>query len=342
MVEVQPRGSTGEASPRAPSVLRSTVAALLGAVFVGYLTRLLWLRRAELWRALELDWGTLALLVLLVHASHLQRSIELNYMYRRLGAKERLVDNFMMTGAALLLNYLPFSAGSVARAVALRQRYGLSYGSYLAALSLAAVMNVGVASACGLVACLWLLPTNSVVAPFAALCGVLLLGATAALLAPAAWLPRGDLLPWRLARRLVERVAMIRGRGVGLVLLALSSLVKLGLNSLRLWLCFGELGVDLSLLSVMLIGSTALLASIVNLVPSNLGLRELVLGGIAGVIGGSSLIGVAAASLERAVILVYTTVAGLLGLHHTRRVLRGHARADGEPAAGAGDGLAAG
>ncbi|HOU91133.1 MAG TPA: lysylphosphatidylglycerol synthase domain-containing protein [Polyangiaceae bacterium] len=342
MVEVQPSATAGEASPRAPSVLRSTAAALLSAVFVGYLARLLWLRRAELWRALELDWGTFALLVLLVHASHLQRSVELNYMYRRLGAKERLFDNVMMTGAALLLNYLPLSAGSVARAVALRQRYGLSYGSYVAALTLAAVMNVGTASACGLVACLWLLPTTGAVAPFAALCGALLLGVTAAVLAPAAWVPRGAALPWRLARRLVDRVALIRGRGVGLALLALSSLVKLGLNSLRLWLCFGELGVDLSPLAVMLLGSTALLASIVNLVPSNLGLRELLLGGIAGVVGGSSLIGVAAASLERAVILGYTTLAGLLGLHHTRRVLREGSRAEGAAAPRADDGLAPG
>ena len=54
----------------------------------------------------------------------------------------------------------------MARAVALRQRYGLSYGSYVAALTLAAVMNVGVASACGLVACLWFLPTTGAVAPF--------------------------------------------------------------------------------------------------------------------------------------------------------------------------------
>lgn len=342
MVEVQPSASADEPTPRVPSVLRTTAVALLSAVFVGYLARLLWLRRAELWRALELDWGTLALLVLLVHASHLQRSVELNYMYRRLGARERLIDNVMMTGAAMLLNYLPLSAGSVARAVALRQRYGLTYGSYVAALTLAAVMNVGVASVCGLVACLWLLPTTGAVAPFAALCAALLLGVIAAVLAPVAWVPQGAALPWRLARRLVERVALIRGRGVGLALLALSSLVKLTLNSLRLWLCFGELGVDLSPRAVMLLGSTALLASIVNLVPNNLGLRELVLGGLAGVVGGSTLIGVAAASLERAVNLGYATVAGLLGLHQTRRVLREGPRAAGGAPARADDEFARG
>jgi uncharacterized membrane protein YbhN (UPF0104 family) len=80
--------------------------------------------------------------------------------------------------------------------------------------------------------------------------------------------------------------------------------------------------VDLSASTAILLGSTALTASLVNVVPGNIGVRELVVGAVSGVVGGSPVLGMAAASLERAVILGYTILTGLPGVYYVRRVER--------------------
>jgi uncharacterized membrane protein YbhN (UPF0104 family) len=119
-------------------------------------------------------------------------------------------------------------------------------------------------------------------------------------------------------RRVLERIAFIRGSGVAVIVLGGTSAAKLALTSARLWLCFRTLGADLPVLVSGLLGSTSVLTSIVNLAPSNIGLRELVLGALAGVLGRRSIVGVAAASLERAILLAYSVAAGIPGIQYSR------------------------
>jgi uncharacterized membrane protein YbhN (UPF0104 family) len=325
MSDELPTGTAVEERRDWPSWIRGAVGGVVGLLIVAYLVNLLWGRRAELERVWELDSRTIWLLFVLVLASILQRTLELEFLFRRLGARETFLDGFLLTSASLLLNYLPFSAGSVARAVVLRRRYGLSYSSYVAALTMATLMNAGVAALAGLAACLYLLPQYPAAAPFAAFCAAVSIAVAGALFVPARWVPASQTFVLRVARRVLERVAHIRGRGIGLLVLTGTSLIKLSVTMARLWLCFRALNTDLSLVDTTLVGSAALLASVVNLVPSNIGLRELVLGAVANVLGESGLHGLAAASLDRAVIFSCTLIVGLLGVRHSRWVLRASA-----------------
>jgi hypothetical protein len=322
MAETESTVSLGEVEPRRPSRSRSVITAFVGLACVLYLGRVLWSRRVMLGRAFDFDLGTIALLAGLVLLSHLLRAAELNFMLRRMRVAERFFDGFMLTGAALLLNYLPLSAGSVARAVALRRRYGLAYSSYVSALTLGALTNAAIASACGLFLCLAVLPRSGAVAPLVALCGIITVGAVSVIFVPASWSPRGSWLVPRMLRRVLERIAFIRGSGVAVIILGGMSAAKLALTSARLWLCFRTLGADLPVLVSGLLGSTSLLTSLVQLAPSNIGLRELVLGALAGVIGRTSIVGVAAASLERAILLGYSVAAGIPGIHYSRAASR--------------------
>lgn len=318
MAEGESTASSGEVRPGATSLLRRSMAAFVGLASVIYLGHLLWSRRVMLGSAFDLDGSTLALLAGLALVSHVIRAAELNYMLRRMRVNERFFDGFMLTGAVLLLNYLPLSAGSVARAVALRRRYGLSYSSYVSALTLGALMNAVVASTCGLFVCLGLLRRTGTVAPFALLCGLVAVGAVGAIFVPASCRPRGAWVIPRTVRRVLERVALIRGSGLAVAILAGTSAAKLASTCTRLWLCFRALGVDLPLSFAVLLGATSLLISIVSLAPSNIGLREIVLGALAGVLGNTSVLGVAAASLERAVLLGYSVAAGIPGIRYSR------------------------
>jgi uncharacterized membrane protein YbhN (UPF0104 family) len=294
-----------------PPVARKTLSALLGVGAVGYLARVLWLKRDELGRTLDIGWGTTAVLVTLAALSHLQRSHEVNFMLRRLKVPEPIGEAYLLTGAAALLNYLPLGAGSVGRAVVARRRHALPYTSFVAALTVGAIVNASVAALCGLVASVQLAGTDAKMIPLVIGFGAITLGGLVAVSLPPSLAPRGPSFVARHLRTLAEGLVLIRDRGRGILVLALFSLCKLLLNGARLWLCFKALGVVLGPLTVTLVGSTAILASLVNLAPGNLGLRELLLGAIAAAGGGSATVGMAAASLERAVTFSWAVLSGI-------------------------------
>ncbi|HLV64221.1 MAG TPA: lysylphosphatidylglycerol synthase domain-containing protein [Polyangiaceae bacterium] len=302
------------------SRLRRPLAAVLGVGCVVYLGRLLWLRREAVVQALDLDAGTLALLLLLVFASHLQRAFEFDYMLKRLGVREPFREGFLVTGAAQLLNYLPFSAGSVARAITLRRKHSLPYSFYLSALLVATIVHAAVAALAGLVSTL-ALSEGARVLPLVLLFAATVLGGGLVVCFPRAWAPGGRSRVEHRIRDIVEAAALIRHHGAGLAVLATTAFGKMLLNCLRMGVCFRALGVELSAFELVLLGSTAVLTSLVNLAPGNIGLRELLLGGLWGIIGGSPAVGMAAATLDRAVLLVYTVIAGVPGIVHVRRAL---------------------
>jgi uncharacterized membrane protein YbhN (UPF0104 family) len=53
--------------------------------------------------------------------------------------------------------------------------------------------------------------------------------------------------------------------------------------------------------------------------PGNLGLREVAMAGVSTLLGSSYEVGIAAASIDRAVLLVYTVISGLPGVYSLRR-----------------------
>lgn len=311
--ETSPGGMLG-----AFSRVKGPLSAVLGLACVAYLGHVLWSRRESLARTLELDWLSLGGLLLLVFASHLQRIVEFDAMLRRLGVRETFRQGFLLTGAVALLNYLPFSAGSVTRALALRRLHALSYTRYTAALMIATIVNAVVAALVASLAVLGLRSGGaSEGAPLFAFLGVIVALGVLVLVLPESVAPRGQSRVQARLRDLVEALALIRQRG-GLALLTATSLAKLLLNALRMWICFRALGVELSALEVALLGTTIVLGSLVNLAPGNLGVRELLLAGVWGLVSGSPTLGVAAASLDRAVWMAYTLVAGLPGIAHVR------------------------
>lgn len=301
-------------------VAKRSLSALLGLAAVGYLARVLWLKRDELDRTFDLGWDAVLVLATLAAMSHLQRFLEVNFMLRRLNARESRYEGYIVTGAALILNYLPLSAGSVGRAVIARRRHGLPYTSFVAVLAVGSIVNATVAALCGFFATLRLASDDPKLIPIVAIFGAIAAGGLVALSLPSSLAPRGSSFVARHLRMLSEGLVMIRDRGRGILVLGVFSAAKLALNTARLWICFKALGIVLAPLTVTLIGSTAILASVVNLAPGNLGLRELLLGATTAAGGGSSAVGMAAASLERAVMFGYALLVGIPCLLLVRRL----------------------
>jgi uncharacterized membrane protein YbhN (UPF0104 family) len=298
--------------------LRALAALVLQVGCLAYVGRVLWQQRNELSRALDFDVKALLALALLMAVAHLQRAYEFTYMLHRLGAKEPFWEGFLLTGAGFLLNHLPFNAGLVMRASVLKRDHALPYTSYVAMTAVNALVNIAVAAVVGLAAVFVATP-GGVSMPLVAAFALIFVGASGALLAPRSWMPRGTNF---IARRLAvaaDGLALIRGNGSGLLLLGVLACTKVLMAGVRMWICFDALGARVSPIAAGVLASTTILMSVVSVTPGNLGLRELALAASSTLLGSSYAVGVAAASLDRVVLLAYTLVSGLPGLWALRR-----------------------
>jgi uncharacterized membrane protein YbhN (UPF0104 family) len=298
---------------------RTAALALLQIACISYVARALWSERAELERALNLSSVALFGLILLMFLAHLQRTLEFTYMLRRLGVKEPFWDGFLLTGAGYLLNHLPLNAGLVMRAAVLKQDHSLPYASYVSLTLVNALVNVTVGASIGLVASAVAFSGSGAAALPLLAFSVVVTSSLFLIWLPRSLTPRTNGFVARRIRVLLEGVALIRGNGLGILLLAALAFTRLAGVALRLWICFAALGEAISPLGAALLGWGSVLFTLVNVTPGNLGLRELVLSFAAGELGSTQTIGMAASSMDRVVLLAYIVAIGVPGLYSLRR-----------------------
>jgi uncharacterized membrane protein YbhN (UPF0104 family) len=318
--------SGGPTIPRARPRSRARLVLVLAlqAVCVAWAAKILWQERAELEQALNLSIPALLALIGLVFVAHLQRTYEFTYMLRSLGVREPFLEGFWLTGAGFLLNHLPFSAGLLMRAAVLKRDYSLSYASYLSLVTVNALINVAMAAALGLGA-VWLSPAHHATGALGLTVAFwgMLFGSLLAVCWPRAWLPNGQHYLWRRLRAFLSGVVELRGNGGRLVWLAMLAATRIAVAGVRMQICFSVLGADVSPLAASILASTSILFTLFNVTPGNLGLRELALAAVAATLGSSYGVGMAAASIDRVVLLGYTVAAGLPGIWSLRRRARG-------------------
>jgi uncharacterized membrane protein YbhN (UPF0104 family) len=301
---------------RQRSWLRAVVAVSLQIACLLYIGHVLYEQRSELARALDLGWLSIAALVFLMWLSHVQRAYEFTYMLRRLGVHEPFVEGFLLTGAGYLLNHLPFNAGLIMRATVLKRDHDLSYTSYLALVTVNALVNLAVAAVFGLASVFFAgsaLPSSTVLVLSLAFAGMLL-GAALLIWLPRSWIPKGNHFLARRLTVLADGIALIRGNGGGIALLLAFAFSKVVVIGIRTFICFEALGATVSPLAAATLASMTVVFSLVNLTPGNLGLREIVLAVVSAQLGSSYPIGMAAASIDRVVLLGYTVISGVPGL----------------------------
>ncbi|HEX6273487.1 MAG TPA: lysylphosphatidylglycerol synthase transmembrane domain-containing protein [Polyangiaceae bacterium] len=338
MVEPAAPGGRGGESPAPPepvegaptrSRLRSLVSFVLLVGSAAYVGHVLFEQRAELARVLELNPAIIVIIFSLMGVSHLQRTYEFTFMLRKLGVREPFAEGFLLTAAGFLLNHLPFNAGLVMRASVLKRDHSLPYASYLALVTVNALVNVSVAALLGLVVTLAEPPETGFAWPLVALFAALLVVAVGSVFLPLTKLSFGSTFLGRHLGRLATGIALIRGNGSSILVLIGVALAKVTGAALRAWLCFELLGAEVSFLGAALLASTTIVFTLVNVTPGNLGLREVVMAAVSTQLGASYAVGMAAASIDRVVLLFYTVVTGLPGLYALRR--RGPFRAEKRP-----------
>jgi uncharacterized membrane protein YbhN (UPF0104 family) len=312
-------GSENPRSEVRPSRARGVLALVFQLACVAYVGRVLYRERVELRAALELSAAAIALLFVLNAVAHLQRAYEFTYMLRRLGVREPFGEGFLLTGAGFLLNHLPFNAGLVMRATVLKRDHALPYASYLALVMVNALVNVAMSAVIGLLCVAFATARVHEQVPLALMFVAMLVGSVALAFVPTRWVPAASGFVWNRLRTLGTGIGLVRGNAANLALLALLAFTKVAVAAVRMVICFGALHAHLSVLAAALLSSTTIVFSLINVTPGNLGLREVAMAAVSTLLGTSYEVGMAAASIDRAVLLVYTVASGLPGLYSLRR-----------------------
>lgn len=293
---------------------------LLEAALVAWIAGYLWVRRGELGELLAIGPGTVAALVALVGATMLVRAVSFRLLVDRLGARIGIGEAVALTTATTLVNHVPMSAGLVLRGAVLHRHHDLSVPRYVALMGASGLLTVAASGGLGLGATL----ASASTLPSTTLAGLVALFAGVAvaplvlLHLPPAWLAGGGAVRSRM-RAVVEGWRDVRADRGTLAALAGLALLQLALVATRFTLCFGAGGVQAGWLAAAVFASVATLSVLASVTPGGLGLREVLVAALAAPFGLGFQQGMVAASLDRAVLLAFSVLAGGAGLLWLRR-----------------------
>ena len=227
------------------------------------------------------------------------------------GARTRWGEMFLLHNAAYLLNFLPAKPGTVLRATYLRSHYEFSFARFGVFALFLTLLTTLVTAAVGLASLLAVYGLERTADRlFAALLAACIAATLVLLFAPLpvpAWEGRlGGLL-----RELLASRRALLGAPLTLLRPTVWLLVVYLLGALRLGVIYAGFGLDAHPGGLLLLGALGQLSMLASLTPGALGVRELLVGGGAVVLGVPVEAGLLAALIERAVGLAWSVVVGV-------------------------------
>ncbi len=293
---------------------------LAAALIIGLLWYLVAQRHQleEAWSKLT-AWQLLALYPLLIAQVFCSASVA-RILLGALKTKTSLWDMFLLQNAAILLNYLPMRFGTLFRASYLKRHYGLSYahfGTFFICLIL--LMTTG-AAAVGLVALVAVYGIDDFERKILALAFLGSVVCSVCLICLPLPIPSGTgKLSTALRRFLTGRAQVIHNKAAlgGSVVFVSANFV---LTCVGLWIIYSGMGVTVHPAGFLVLGAITLAVFFVSLTPGALGIKEVILGAGAVVLGVPLEIGILAAMIHRAVGLSFAfTLGGICSIYLWRK-----------------------
>jgi uncharacterized membrane protein YbhN (UPF0104 family) len=254
----------------------------------------LWRNRAFVFETYALDPGAFALVALLSALGLALRAAANQLHFGALGVALPAADWFRLVAMTSFTNYLPLSAGLLAKALFLKRVHDVAYGHFAAGQTTLLLVVLSTNGAIGLVILAAQFP-QALFGAVGAGFGVLTLSG-AALLAPEG-----------LRRKLSPRWFRFDvgvGSARSFVGVAATQAAMLAASAASLWLCFAMGEGEVGYLACVLFTAAAVITRFVTVVPGALGVREFVIGGLAVLVGFELRDAVVAAALARAAEMV--------------------------------------
>jgi uncharacterized membrane protein YbhN (UPF0104 family) len=311
-------------APRPWTTARIIKGIVLPIVFVVLLALFVWQQRDRLdplWNAPIYDIAVISALILV---SHFLNSTEFWLLYRRQGSKSGIIENWWMFLAGLLANYMPAQAGTLYRLRYMRLVHGVSYPKSVSVYGANFVATLAGASATALIGVLGYIFVAHQDVPWVMLFLVIGLIVASVVMAIAP-LPRFGGRSGRFARAwrsFHDGFETVRKEpGTALAVVALE-MVKYCITAWRFLIAFHLIGVNESFWVYMVLAPATGVANFISFTPGAFGFREGFLTGAAALMGVGISAGLLGATLDRAVIIFTSVVAGAIGFAYTYPRLR--------------------
>jgi uncharacterized protein (TIRG00374 family) len=228
------------------------------------------------------------------------------------GARIPLPQTVLLGLMTTTLNYLPMKTGTVVEGIVLRTRYGVSFSHFIALVAGTNSMHIW---ATFTVAGLFLLVEgvdeqvlawSLFVLPTVGLAGLVWWGSRH----DASGKPTHDSKIVRGIVRSVRGLREIFGEPRMVALLVVTNLVLVLLNGIRFWLAFRAVSSPIDFTEALVVASVAVVTHRLSVLPGGIGFRE---GGVAvaaALVGIPAGVGLAAALVDRAIMLLWIVVFG--------------------------------
>jgi uncharacterized membrane protein YbhN (UPF0104 family) len=237
-------------------------------------------------------------------------AIQNTLVYRELGADIAYWDGLMITAASTLINQLPIPGGIISKGVYLKKQFRLSYTLFASSIVALFLCFISVSGFFGLVILAYWLLSGSGAVPLSLLVGYLAMAFSFTLF----WIPvKHTWLSEKIQIKLKQAADgwKVLGRNPVLLmrLIGFQALLMI-LLAFRYWFAFQMLSQRVTLSQVLIFSTASILTQLASIAPGGIGVRELIVGAVAGVLGFDVSVGVLAAGLDR---LMSTLVVFLTG-----------------------------
>ena len=269
----------------------------------------LYQNRSHILESYSLQPGVFAAVAVLLLVALGLRAAANRLLFGGLGVVASLLDWFRLVCVTAFSNYLPFSAGLLAKAFFLKRVYAMSYRRFAVGQVSLLLLIFAANGLVGLVTLALAMPLR--LTGVVGLGFVLMLASVGLLFLP---LPQ-RVRSWPGVRRLPwdrEAVVAARSSWLGVALCQLGILLA---SAWSLHLCFGLGSSDVGFAACLVFAAATGLARLVTLTPGAIGIREFFVGGLAFLTGFEVRDAIIASSLARAVEIVVIVVLGGVFTH---------------------------
>ncbi|MHC4412962.1 MAG: lysylphosphatidylglycerol synthase domain-containing protein [Planctomycetota bacterium] len=241
----------------------------------------------------------------------LNASFTVQYLLKKaLNVKTVLIDMVLLQNASYLLSYVPMKFSTVFRANYLKSHYGLSYarfGMFFIYLTLLLMVAATGAALMALLIFFGLASYEKKILAVAFL--IVLFGSFLVAFVPLP-VPAGTNKFSAFVRNILDSRHQLAQSKLSLLVCTNLLVLNFLLASLRLGIIYHAMGQNLHPAGFLILGAMGYFTMFINITPGALGIRELVLGSAATLIGIPLEIGMLAAMIDRAIALSYSFVIG--------------------------------
>ena len=219
-------------------------------------------------------------------------------------------DMVLLHNAAMLLNYAPMKFGTLFRADYLKRHYGLSYAHFATFFLYIMFLMTSTAAIIGLVVLVTIYGLSGYENKVLAVVFAITIIASLLFLFVPLPIPAGHGRLRTILRNFLSGRSQVSKERKTILIAAAYLVINFFLAALRLAIIYSSMGKNINLGGYLILGALAYVVLFIAITPGSLGIRELVLGFGAVVLGIPLEVGILAAMIDRAIIITYVFVVG--------------------------------